>query len=160
MLSNSRKGINPLRASALLIAFPIAIGIWLSGFFRDLATEQADEIKEQATPACQFAQINIDNPTWDNTTVPATLRMTISSTGTRDLEIRGLTVLYDSNENFRSVKGNFSKKTVEAGDAISMVVTEDTDGQNISNHIDIVLLVTECPNQNIEIENSEIRFIN
>ena len=156
---NNKKGISPLIASVMLIGFTIAIGAFLAGFFKNLATNQAEEIEQQANPACQFSQVNVDDPTWDNTTVPPTFRMTIVSTGTHDLKINSVRFLYTSAQNFSSVKGNYSEQTVEAGDSLSIQITKDTNGNDISKEIDKVRLVSECSNQNIEIEGDEITYI-
>lgn len=154
-----RVGVSVFLASVLLIAFTIAIGAFLSGFFKNITTEQAEEIKQQSDPACQFSQINIDNPTWDNTTIPPTFRFVIASTGTHDLEITGVRFLYNAADNYASVKGNFTPTKVEAGDSLSVQIIKNTDGGNISRNIDVVRLVTECPNQNIEVQDEEITFI-
>lgn len=155
-----KKGVSPLIGGVLIVVLTLAIGGIVSTFLKGLVDQQADEISANAKTGCRYATADLDDIAWDNTTVPPTLRFTVASTGTKNLKINDIRIIYTPNSSLSSVLANFTPTTLVAGDELSVRITKDESNANIDYRIERVRLVTECPSNVIEAERSEISIVN
>jgi len=91
------KGISPLIAVVLLIAFVIAVGSILSGWFVSFTKERVEEAKEKGEEdiTCSYANLYITDAHWNNTL--GKLSLTIENTGSEDLSDFRMVVIYNNN---------------------------------------------------------------
>lgn len=155
-----RKAVSPLIGGVLVVVLTLAIGAVVATFLRGLVDQQTEEISANAKTGCRYATADIDSPAWDNTTIPPTLRFNVLSTGTKNLKINQVRIIYTPNSTLASVLGNFTATTLTAGDALAVRITKDTNNANIDYRVDKIRLVTECPSNVIEAERSEISIVN
>jgi len=97
-----KKGISPLVAAVLLIAFTVALGSLIFSFLSSTITQTTDTITNRTTQAidCSAASINVEEVFVSGTT-SATVRVVIKNTGfTDDLVIRDLQVFNTTGNNF------------------------------------------------------------
>ncbi len=92
MLSISRKkGISPLIATVLLVAFTISVGIFLSRWAHNLAKTEAETVTNNANKNCAFANFQID---WANYyPLKKQLVIKVVATGTQSIEIGDVEVI-------------------------------------------------------------------
>jgi len=80
-----RKGISPLIAAVLLIAFTMAVAAiltaWVTTFTQETTSDVGNKTQEQIS--CSFAGVTIYDAVWDGSD---TLTVSVSNTGTRDLD--------------------------------------------------------------------------
>ncbi len=150
--SNKRKGISPLIASVLLIAFTLAIGAFMSSWLNDVTRKQTSEATENSRPECQFANLNIQNVTLANST-DKKLRIDVENTGTKNVAINNIRLIYNDD---KSTYANFTRTTIYAGDLYSLTMYNTTDNGSIRPDIRKLRLVTDCPNNNIEYLGSSV----
>lgn len=155
-----RKAVSPLIGGVLIVVFTLAIGGIVSIFLRDVVNQQTQEISENSKTGCRYATADIDDIAWDNTTIPPTLRFTIASTGTKNLKIEDIRIIYTPNSSLASVLANFTETTLVAGDEVAVRITKDASNANIDYRIERVRLITDCPSNVIEAERSEISIVN
>ncbi len=146
-----KKGISPLIASVLLIAFTLSIGAFLSTWLQDITKKQTSETVENSKPECQFASLNIQNVTFTNTTTK--LRIDVENTGTKSVAIRSIRIIYSNDSN---TEANFTRTTINAGDSYTLVMYNTTNNSSIRENIRKLRLVTDCPNNNLEYLGSSI----
>jgi len=86
-----RKGISPLIAVVLLVAFTISIGIFLSRWAHNLAQSEAGVVNGRASQHCEFATYNIDYANYYPDKKQLVIKVT--ATGTQAIEIGGIDVI-------------------------------------------------------------------
>ena len=81
-----RKGISPLIAAVILIAFVVAVAGIASTFFSGFTKQQQVQVQEkgESTVECALAVVSIDPDTVSNTSV-TNVRFVLENTGTVDL---------------------------------------------------------------------------
>jgi len=91
------KGISPLIAVVLLIAFVIAVGSILSGWFVSFTKERVSQAKEKGETdiTCSYANLYISDADWNNTL--GKLSLTVENTGSEDLSDFRMVVIYSNN---------------------------------------------------------------
>ena len=91
------KGISPLIAVVLLIAFVIAVGSILSGWFVSFTKERVAQAKEKGEEdiTCSYANLYISGADWNNTL--GKLSLTVENTGSEDLSDFRMVVIYNNN---------------------------------------------------------------
>ena len=141
-----KKGVSPLIASVLLIAFTLAIGAFMSTWLHDITKKQTEETVENAKPECQFAMLNFQNVTF-NASGNGKLSITLENTGTKGVSVTGIRIIYDDD---KITKAQFNLTSVGAGDSIIMSATNTTDNGSVRADLKKIRLITECPNNNIE----------
>ncbi len=152
-----RKGLSPLIAVVLLIAFTLAIGGFLSTWLQEIVHTQADTATESADAGCIYATFNAEDPTF-NASGSSKLVFDISNTGTRDVNIKQITITamnmsrltYTSPENFTG--------TISAGDKMPVVLTIDS--AIIPNISRVRIIPYDCPQNADEIKREEITHYN
>ena len=86
-----RKGISPLIAAVLLVAFTISVGIFLSRWAHNLAKSEAETVTNRAGQNCAYATFNID---WANYYPDKKqLVIKVTATGTQAIEIGSVDVI-------------------------------------------------------------------
>lgn len=149
-----RKGVSPLIAAVLLIAFTLAIGGFLSGWLQQITRDQTEATKKYADSGCIYATFNTEEATF-NATGDSKLVFDIISTGTRDININQITVtstnmsqrlLFTSPQNFSG--------TVNTGDKVSMSLNIDSSVVSAISRVRII--PGDCPQNANEIKGSEI----
>lgn len=154
MYQSHKKGVSPLIASVLLIAFTLSIGAFMSTWLQDITKKQTSETVENSKPECQFASLNVQNVTFTNTTTK--LRIDVENTGTKSVAIRSIRIIYSNDSN---AEANITRTTINAGDSYTLVMYNTTDNSSIRENIRKLRLVTDCPNNNIEYLGSSITVI-
>lgn len=149
---HKKKGVSPLIASVLLIAFTLAIGAFMSTWLHDITKKQTDEAVNNAKPECQFAMLNFQNVTF-NSSGNGKLSITLENTGTKGVSVTGVRIIYNDD---RITKAQFNTTEVGAGDAIIISVSNSTDNGSIRADLNKIRLITECPNNNIEYSGDSI----
>ncbi len=152
-----RKGLSPLIAVVLLIAFTMAIGGFLSSWLQELVHIQTDTATENSDAGCIYATFNAEDATY-NASGDNKLIFDIASTGTRDINIKQITItalnmnriVYTNPENFTG--------TISAGDEIGIVLTVNTAA--IPNISRIRIIPYDCPQNADEIKRDEITHYN
>lgn len=140
-----KKGISPLIASVLLIAFTLSIGAFMSTWLQDVTKKQTKETVDNSKPECQFASLNIQNVTFTNSTTK--LRIDVENTGTKSVAINSIRLIYSDDKNAET---NFTRTTINAGDSYTLVMYNTTTNGSIRPDIRKLRLVTDCPNNNLE----------
>lgn len=149
-----KKGISPLIASVLLIAFTLSIGAFMSTWLQDVAKKQTQATVDNSKPECQFATLNIQNVTYTNST--ARLRIDVEDTGTKSIAINSIRLIYSDDKSTEAV---FNKTTINAGDSNALLVYNTTTNGSVRPDIRKLRIVTECPNNNLEYSGSSISII-
>ena len=147
-----KKGVSPLIASVLLIAFTLAIGAFMSTWLHDITKKQTDEAVSNSKPECQFAMLNFQNVTF-NSSGNGKLSIMLENTGTKAVSVSGVRIIYDDDT---ITKAQFNATSVGAGDAIIMAVSNSTDNGSVRADLSKIRLITECPNNNIEYNGDSI----
>lgn len=147
-----KKGVSPLIASVLLIAFTLAIGAFMSTWLHDITKKQTDEASSNAKPECQYATLNFKNVTF-NASGNGKLSINLENTGFRGVSVTGIRIIYDDD---KITKAQFNTTFIGAGDAIIMSISNSTDNGSIRADLSRVRLLTECPNNNIEYSGDSI----
>ncbi|MFH1126576.1 MAG: archaellin/type IV pilin N-terminal domain-containing protein [archaeon] len=148
-----RKGVSPLIAVVLLIAFTLAIGGFLSSWLQEFTHEQTDLATENADAGCIYATFNAEDATY-NASGSNKLIFDVKSTGTRDINIKQITVTALNMSRLSYTSPNNFSGTVNAGDEIGIVLTIDPAIiQNISR---VRIIPSDCPNNADEIKREEI----
>lgn len=154
MYQSHKKGVSPLIASVLLIAFTLSIGAFMSTWLQDITKKQTSEATESSKPECQYASLNIQNISFTNTTTK--LRIDVENTGTKSVAIRSIRIIYSNDSN---AEANFTRTVIKAGDSYTLVMYNTTDNSSIRADIRKLRLVTDCPNNNLEYLGSSITII-
>ncbi len=149
-----KKGVSPLIASVLLIAFTLSIGAFMSTWLQDITKKQTSEAADNSKPECQYANLNIQNVTFTNSTTK--LRIDVENTGTKSVAIRSVRIIY---LNDSTAEANFTRITISAGDSYPLVMYNTTDNSSIRSTIRKLRLVTDCPNNNLEYSGSSMTII-
>lgn len=133
----STKGVSPLIASVLLIAFTVSVAMivmgWFSGFVRT-TTENVSGVSQQAV-GCSTAVVNLDKVYIDNTTNIA--RMIVRNEGGVSLTVTGMIV--------NTTGGSCSNTTgasISSG-AIGTVVMDSCPAMN-SSTFSKAIITTSC----------------
>ncbi len=153
MAQQKKKGISPLIASVLLIAFTLSIGAFLSTWLQDITKRQTTETIENSKPECQFAALNIQSAIFSNGTTPKKLRIDVENTGTKGVNINQIKIIYGDDTNTYAV---FNRTAINAGDAYTLVMDNSTTNGSLRDDIRKFRLVTDCPNNNLEYEGDYI----
>ena len=92
-----QKGISPLIATILLIAFVIAVGGILSGWLISFSKEKTDEAKTkgEAEIKCSYSALRIMDADWNSTETK--LSLIIENRGTEDITDFRMVVIYNNN---------------------------------------------------------------
>ena len=146
-----RKGISPLIASVLLIAFTLSIGAFMSAWLQDVTKKQTQAAVDNSKPECQFSALNIQNVTYTNST--NRLKIDIENTGTKSVAINTIRLIYSDDLSTQAV---FNRTTINAGDAYALIMYNTTTNNSIRSDIRILRLVTDCSNNNLEYAGSSI----
>ncbi|VVB60079.1 Uncharacterised protein [uncultured archaeon] len=145
MNQSSKKGISPLIASVLLIAFTLSIGAFMSTWLQDVTKKQTQSTVENSKPECQFANLNIQNVTYTNSSTK--LRIDVENTGTKSVAINSIKLIYNDDT---TTQANFNRTTINAGDVNTLLMYNTTTNGSIRSDIRKLRLVTDCPNNNLE----------
>ena len=96
-MRKSVKGISPLIATVLLIAFVIAAAGILSNFVLPFTKERASEVTTKGSEdiKCSFANIFIKEAKWNNT--DDKISLTVENVGREKLEDFKATIIYTNN---------------------------------------------------------------
>ena len=110
----SIKGISPLIATILLIAFVIAVGGVLSGWLVSFTKERTDEARTQGETdiMCSYSALYISDSDWNDTTKK--LSFIVENTGKEDLTNFRISVIY-KNSSSKNLKV-LPSTTLEPGD--------------------------------------------
>lgn len=146
-----KKGISPLIASVLLIAFTLAIGAFMSSWLHDITKKQTEETVANAKPECQFATLNFQNVTYTNSSHKLTIN--VENTGTKGVSVTSIRIIYDDD---KSTKAQFNLTAVNAGDSVILSADNSTDNGSIRSDLKKIRLITDCPNNNIEYSGNSI----
>lgn len=152
-----RKGVSPLIAVVLLIAFTMAIGGFLSSWLQELVHSQADTATENSDAGCIYATFNAEDATY-NASGNNKLIFDIASTGTRDISIKQITITaMNMSRQVYTSPANFTG-TITAGDEVGIVLNIDT--AIIPNISRIRIIPYDCPQNADEIKRDEITIYN
>ena len=136
-----RKGISPLIATILLIAFVIAVGGILSGWLISFSKERVEEArtKGETDIQCSYSGLSIDDADWNDT--ETTLSLIVRNSGTEDLTDFRMVVIYTNNTAFTL---KVSPSTIlNPGDVEVFYNSSVSDCSSISQ---VVFFSNTCPN--------------
>lgn len=152
-----RKGVSPLIAVVLLIAFTLAIGGFLSSWLQNITHTQTDSATEYADAGCIYATFNAEDATY-NASGDNKLIFDIGSTGTRDVYIKKITVTAPNTSRIDYTSPQNFTGTISAGDEIGIALTIDT--SIVPNISKVRIIPSDCPQNAAEIKNTEITTYN
>lgn len=137
------KGISPLIATILLIAFVIAVGGILSGWLISFSKERTEEarIKGETDIKCSYADLCIMDVNWNDTETK--LSLTAENTGSEDLTGFKIVVIYTNNTAV-TLKVTPGSTTLNPGGV--EVFYNDTDVDNCTYISQVILKSDTCPN--------------
>ena len=149
-----RKGVSPLIAVVLLIAFTLAIGGFMSTWLQDLTRTQAEDASERASAGCVYATINADNVVF-NTSGEEYLKLTITNAGTKNVYIDKIRVTgEDSNMTILNSTQMPASGLLFSGDEVRY--SFNLSGRGIANISYVRIIPTDCPQSAITIGGDEI----
>lgn len=148
---NDKKGISPLIASVLLIAFTLSIGAFMSTWLQDITKKQTDETVKNSKPECQFAALNIQEIVYTNSSHK--LRLDVENTGTKSVTLNKIKLIYSDDLN---VYLDLNSTLISNGDTYSLTADNTTTNGSVRSDIRKLRLVTDCPNNNLEYEGTSI----
>ena len=136
-----RKGISPLIATILLIAFVIAVGGILSGWLISFSKERVEEArtKGETETQCSYSGLSIDDADWNDTETK--LSLIVRNSGTEDLTDFRMVVIYTNNTAF-TLKVSPST-TLNPGD---VEVFYNSSVSNCPSISQVVFFSNTCPN--------------
>ena len=136
------KGISPLIATILLIAFVIAVGGILSGWLVSFTKERTDEarVRGETDIRCSYANLYVSDADWNDTN--GRLSVTAENTGMEDLSNFNMVVIYQNNTAF--TLSVLPSVTLSPGDI--QVFYNDTDVDNCTQISQVIFKSDTCPN--------------
>lgn len=144
-MRHERKGISPLIASVLLIAFTLAIGAFFSTWLNGVAKQQTEGATENSKPECTYVNLNVQNATYTNST--KMLALNVENTGTKSVILNKVKLFYNDNA---ETYGNFTAKTIDGGDSTIVSFDNTTTNGSVRSDIKKLRIITDCPSSNIE----------
>jgi len=145
----ARKGISPLLATVLMIAFTIAIGGFVSSWMSETAKHQTEIAVNNSDPGCVYASIDARN-IYFNSSGTEKLKFDVRNTGTRTLTVNKIRVLAE-NANNTLFENTY---TLYPGDELPVSLQIDTN--TIDNISSVRIIPSQCPTKAITIEGTEI----
>lgn len=151
--SRAGKGVSPLIAAVLLIAFTLAIGGFMSSWLQNMARTQTETASKNADAGCSYLNINPTNATF-NASGDNRLVLTIENSGTRNAIIDKIRVTGQNlNTTTYSNPANFSG-TLNSGDEITIAVTVNT--SYIDSVSGVRIIPADCPQSAATLSGSEV----
>ncbi|UCG95410.1 MAG: hypothetical protein JSV92_05250 [archaeon] len=137
------KGISPLIATILLIAFVIAVGGVLSGWLISFSRESTEEarVRGETDIKCSYAGLYISDATC-NSTDPGKLTLITENTGSEDLTDFSITVIYDNNTAF-TLQVTPGSTTLSPGDVQAFY--NNTDIGDCNDIAEVIIKSNTCP---------------
>ncbi len=136
-----RKGISPLIAAVLLIAFTMAVAAiltaWVTSFTQD-TTESVGNESERLV-GCSFASLDI----YDAVLSGSTLTVNVANTGTRDMDNASLVVFHEDG----AINESWTNE-LASGDVVSKEMNNI--GSDVSGLDRVRAASTECPEVSVE----------
>ncbi|MEM7826610.1 MAG: archaellin/type IV pilin N-terminal domain-containing protein [Candidatus Aenigmatarchaeota archaeon] len=146
------KGISPLIAAVLLIAFTVSVSLIISGWFTSLTRSTTENISNRSAQSieCSYGGINIRRPCKSGENITGI----IENTGSVDLSNIGMEILYSngSSRNYNYTQLGFSSNSLLVGNQQYFNVEL---GASLSDII-LIRVKTNCPQVDDEIESSTI----
>lgn len=136
------KGISPLIATILLIAFVIAVGGILSGWLVSFTKERIDEarVRGETDIKCSYADIYVSDADWNDT--DGKLSITAENTGMEDLSNFNMVIIYSNNTAFTI--NVLPLVTLSPGEV--QVFYNDTHVDNCTGISQVIFKSDTCPN--------------
>lgn len=144
------KGVSPLVASVLLIAFTIAVAGLYSGWITSFTKKTNEEVEEQSGKkvTCSYGGIALDNVKYNKTT--GNLTGTVENTNLISL----------GNIDFEIFYANATREKLDLNMALEPGEKNTFDRQvldmNMTNNYDKIRVITNCSNVNDEISSSDV----
>ncbi|MDY6788865.1 MAG: archaellin/type IV pilin N-terminal domain-containing protein [Candidatus Nanohaloarchaea archaeon] len=115
----NRKGISPLVAAVLLIAFTLAVASILTAYVTTFTEESAQQLGNQTTQvtSCAYAGISIYDAVYD--TANSDITVNVANTGTKDLS--EITVVAFASDG--SILGRGTLSDLNTGDVSSTTIS-------------------------------------
>ncbi len=133
---NKQKGVSPLIAAVLLIAFTMAVAAILTAWLTTFTKEQTENVGNRSNQviSCSYAGIAIYDAVWDDTND----RMLVSIANTGAIDLTDVNVyVYRSGVQ----EGNENSGTLQSADIKTITIT------SISSLPDKITITTpDCPN--------------
>jgi len=144
------KGVSPLVASVLLIAFTIAVASLFSGWITSFTKVTTEEVQEQSEKkvTCSYGGIALDNVKYNKTSgnMSGTVENTdLITLGNIDFEI------FYANSTREKLDLNMETEPSERKPFNRQVL-----GMNISNNYNTIRVITNCSNVYDEISSSDV----
>lgn len=149
----SKKGISPLIATILLIAFVIAVGGILSGWMISFTKERTDEarLKGEIDITCSYTALYISDADWNDT--ENKLSLIVENTGSEDLSDFRLSIIYNNGTSKNLMV--LPSTTMEPGDVV--VFYNQTDVGDCGDISQVFFRSNTCPSDAKDnIEGSDI----
>jgi len=135
-IMNKQKGVSPLIAAVLLIAFTMAVAAILTAWLTTFTKEQTENVGNRSNQviSCSYAGIAIYDAVWDDTND----RMLVSIANTGAIDLTDVNVyVYRSGVQ----EGNENSGTLQSADIKTITIT------SISSLPDKITITTpDCPN--------------
>ncbi len=152
--TEKKKGISPLIAVVLLVAFTLAIGAFLSTWARNLAKQQAETVTQQANRNCAYATLNIDSVTYYPLKKEIVIK--VRSTGTQAVTIGDVEIFNSTyfEKTYTPDDFVYQISTLQPGDSAYIVIN------NVINNITEVRIVPKyCPENAVSITSDEFSIV-
>ncbi len=160
-----KKGVSPLIAVVLLIAFTLAIGGFMSGWLHTVTQSQSEKAVESSKPDCFFVYLGTANEEWNRSSyIPKTLSIDVENTGTKNVDLLELTLVLDNGSTIlynvttdlylyentsRYVNGN--NTVLLKSNTFKQILLYD-----VNNSIRLVKITSDCPGKIITVKGDEI----
>lgn len=149
----AKKGVSPLIAAVLLIAFTLAIGGFMSTWLQQISKSQTETATKNSDAGCSYLNINVNNATF-NASGNNRLLLTIENAGTRNAVVDKIRVTgANLNTTTYSNPTNFTG-TLNSGDEIIVALTINTTYIPVISGVRII--PADCPQSAISVKGSEI----
>jgi len=153
---HSNKGISPLIAAIILIAFVIAVGNVVGPWFMDFIEERTDQVTEKGREdvKCGYAGLHLNKVTRNQTSDNVTLTSEVENT--ENVELTNFRIeLTHEDGTISNIEPENSNQTLKAGSRRTFSVEVNTTSEgNVKN---LRIYSSDCPN-NAEGEMESVYF--
>lgn len=155
----NEKGVSPLIATVLLIAFTITIaGLIMSFFLGFLGTQQTSTTEKSTTALnCAYGKLRINSASYNGTSAALKIRVTNEDQSTQDQSLRNITfsvITQDGSTNIYGATCNCQDQSLGPGETKFYSNASVTGGCNIT----AVYVSSSCSNAKDSIASSGIDF--
>ena len=149
LIKKNKKGISPILATILMVAFTVAIAGFVSTWMNQTVKTQTENAVNNSDPGCTYASLEAVD-IYFNSSGTEKLKFNLRNTGTRTLTVDKIRVVGENSNNtlFANVYDLY------AGDELP--VSLQIDSVEIDTIASVRIIPKQCPTISFTIDGSEI----